>query len=413
MSTHLSAAAAAQRLGVSRATLYAYVSRGLIRSRPVAPRRPGAPARGRRAHEYAREDVEHLLTQALGRRDPLGVAQRALEFDGLPVMSSALCLIDGGRLYYRGRDAVQLSAEARFEDVAALLWDGPCRLPAPHAAPAATARRRLARLELAAAAISHLAQLDARAPVRVLDPDGVRAAGAHILAELVALVRGFAPGRGSVAQQVGAALGARGPAARRAIEAALILCADHELNASAFTARVVASAGATPYMAVIGALGALSGQRHGGTTASVAALFDERGSPSDVVAARVSRGELIPGFGHRLYPDGDPRAQRLLELCPKGAARTRALALAAAVEAALGVHANVDFALVALGRALRLVPHAPFALFAIGRSAGWIGHVLEQHIAGTLIRPRARYVGVAPGGAPESAGRGRGRLALA
>ena len=411
MSTHLSAAAAAQRLGVSRATLYAYVSRGLIRSRPASPRRPGASARGRRAHEYAREDVERLVTQTLGRRDPLGVAQRALEFDGLPVLSSALCLIDGGRLYYRGRDAVELSAAARFEEVAALLWDGTCRLPEPHAPPAAAARRRLGRLDFAAAAISHLAQLNERAPAGLLDPDGVRAAGAHILAELVALVRGFEPGRGGVAQRAAEGLGARGPAARRAIEAALILCADHELNASAFAARVVASAGATPCMAVIGALGALSGQRHGGTTASVAALFDERGSASDVVAARVSRGELIPGFGHRLYPDGDPRAQRLLELCPKGAARTRALALASAVEGAIGVRANVDFALVALSRALRLAPHAPFALFAIGRSAGWIGHVLEQHIAGTLIRPRARYVGVAPGAAPEV--QGRGRLALA
>jgi len=404
MSTHLSAAAAAQRLGVSRATLYAYVSRGLIRSRSV---------RGHRAHEYAREDVERLVTQTLGRRDPLGVAQRALEFDGLPVLSSALSLIDGGRLYYRGRDAALLSAEARFEEVAALLWGGACQLPEPHAPPPAQARRKLARLDFAAAAISHLAQLNTRALPGVLDADGVRAAGAHILAELVALVRGFEPGRGGVAQRVGEALGARGPTARRAIESALILCADHELNASAFAARVVASAGATPYMAVIGALGALSGQRHGGTTASVAGLFDERGPANEVIAARLSRGELIPGFGHRLYPDGDPRARHLLGLCPKSAARTRALALASAVETALGVSANVDFALVALSRALRLVQHAPFVLFAIGRSAGWIGHVLEQHGAGTLIRPRARYVGVSPGGEEAPAKRGRARLAFA
>src|SRR5690606_28552455 len=102
--THLSATAAAQRLGVSRATLYAYVSRGLIRSRAVP---------GRRAREYAREDVERVAAQTRGRRDPLGVARRALEIDGLPVLSSALCLIDGGRLYYRGRDAVELSRTAR------------------------------------------------------------------------------------------------------------------------------------------------------------------------------------------------------------------------------------------------------------------------------------------------------------
>jgi hypothetical protein len=284
-------------------------------------------------------------------------------------------------------------------------------------------RRKLGRIDFAAASISHLAQLDTRAPAGVLDADGVRAAGAHILAELVALVRGFQPGRGGVARRVGEALGARGTAARRALESALILCADHELNAFAFAARVVASAGATPYMAVIGALGALSGQRHGGTTGSVAALFAERGSASEVVASRVSRGELIPGFGHRLYPDGDPRAQHLLGLCPKGAARTRALALASAVETALGVRANVDFALVSLCRGPRAARPVRAvrdrAQRGLDRSRARAAHGRDVDPAARALRgrrTRRRGAGAgqaATGARVRPAGARQGRLALA
>jgi len=391
MSTHLSAAAAAQRLGVSRATLYAYVSRGLIRSRAL---------HGKRSHEYAREDVERVAAQTKGRRDPLGVAQRALEFEGLPVLSSALCLIDGGRLYYRGRDAVELSRSARFEDVAALLWDGAC-IPARAARPNASVRGSLARLEFAAAGAAHLALVQARdGSAADLAPQSVRESGGRILSELAELAAGFPPASSEgLAARAALAFGARSTRARRAIESALILCADHELNASAFAARVVAAAGATPYMAVIGALGALSGRRHGGMTAGVWQLFGALAKPSrasGLLAERLGRGEAIPGFGHPLYPDGDPRAARLLELCPSNAEGRRAAALARAGEHALGVNPNVDFGLVALCRSLGLPRHAPFVLFALGRSAGWIGHAIEQYASGSLIRPRARYVGVAP-----------------
>jgi citrate synthase len=390
MSTHLSAAAAAQRLGVSRATLYAYVSRGLIRSRA---------AEGRRAREYAREDVERMAAQTRGRHDPLGVARQALEIEGLPVLSSSLSLIDGGRLYYRGRDAVELSRSARFEEVASLLWDGPC-VVVRAARPMASVRQSLLELGFAAAGVAHLGLVQARdAGAGDLSPSVVRARGGRILGELAALAARFRAARGSVAEQLAAAFGTRGPRARRAIEAALILCADHELNASAFAARVVAATRATPYMAVIGALGALSGPRHGGMTDAVWQLFDALASPSDAsarLAERTSRAEPLPGFGHPLYPDGDPRAARLLELCAANGERRRAEALHAAGEQALGVRPNVDFGLVALCRSFGWPRSAPFTLFALGRSAGWIAHALEQYASGPLIRPRARYVGLPP-----------------
>ena len=376
MSTHYSAARAAECLGVSRATLYSYVSRGLLRSRPV---------RGKRSREYSREDVERLAAQTRGRKDPLAVARGALDFEGLPVLSSALCLIEAGRLYYRGRDAVTLSREAHFEDVAALLWGEPCVLPPLPRPPSAPIRRQLARLEFAAAAVAHLAML----------PDerdaAVHVAGSRLLAELAALAAGFAPSSGRLAARLARAFGNPAARAERAIDAALILCADHELNASAFAARVAASAGASPPMAVAAAIGALSGHRHGGVSAAVTQLFEQLPALPRAAASRV-----LPGFGHPLYPDGDPRARRLLELCPRGPELTRARAFAVATQADVGLLPNLDFGLVALSRSLRLPRHAPFVLFAIGRTAGWIGHIREQYAAGTLIRPRARYIGVPP-----------------
>jgi citrate synthase len=385
MSPYSSAAAAAQRLGVSRATLYAYVSRGWIRSHAVP---------GRRSREYSREDIERLAAQARGRRDPLGVARHALEFDGLPVLGSSLSLIDAGHLYYRGRDAVELSRTARFEDVAALLWDGECRLPEPGAPPPATVRRALARKDFAAAAVAHLVGLSPADGS--LEPSAVRGVGARLLVELVALASSFERSDGPLAARLARAFGARGPRARRAIDAALILCADHELNASAFAARVVASAGASPVMALAAALAALSGQRHGGATLAVRRLLDERGEPSDVIARVLRSGQVLPGFGHPLYPSGDPRGVRLLELCRKGSALRRAEAFADAARRSLGLFPNVDFGLVALARSYALPQAAPFILFAVGRCAGWVGHVLEQYATGQLIRPRARYVGVQP-----------------
>jgi citrate synthase len=183
----------------------------------------------------------------------------------------------------------------------------------------------------------------------------------------------------------------------------LILCADHELNVSSFTARCVASAGATPYAVVGAGLAALTGLRHGGNTGRVEALFAEARTPGGVTAtlARwVRRGEVLPGFGHRLYPEGDPRGAALLEMVSTALPRQRGIrlahALAEGVQALHGEAPNIDFALVALARALDLPPGAPLALFALGRTAGWVGHALEQYAAGDLIRPRARYVGQPP-----------------
>jgi citrate synthase len=187
------------------------------------------------------------------------------------------------------------------------------------------------------------------------------------------------------------------------LRAALILCADHELNVSSFTARCVASAGSNPYAVVVSGLAALEGTKHGGVSARVESMLESvrretRLQPA--IDARLRRGDRIDGFGHPLYPHGDPRAATIVALLRDRYAASpewrfvREFAERAAV--AVREEPNLDFALAALARVLRLPPGAPLTLFAIGRTIGWIGHAIEQYATGQLIRPRAKYVGVVP-----------------
>jgi citrate synthase len=192
-----------------------------------------------------------------------------------------------------------------------------------------------------------------------------------------------------------------GAQGRQLIRAAIILCADHELNVSAFTVRCVASAGASPYLAVLAGLAALRGQRHGGMTERAAAFLEGVLAVSDLdreIAARLQRGEAPPGFGHPLYPGGDPRGRLLLGLLEEAGspAATAARPIAAAVTAATGRLPNIDWALGVLARHLDLEPGAALGLFALGRTIGWVAHAQEQYANGRLIRPRARYVGPKP-----------------
>jgi citrate synthase len=185
----------------------------------------------------------------------------------------------------------------------------------------------------------------------------------------------------------------------KAIDAALVLCADHELNVSTFAARVAASAGADVYACLLAALATLSGPEHGGMCDRIEALAAETDHvrrAREVVIARARRGDSVPGFGHPLYPSGDPRGAMLMslarDLAGDGGRAAVLFALAdAARDAGYGEPVS-DFGLVTLAAALELAPGGAASLFAIGRSAGWIAHVLEQYEAGFLLRPRARYV---------------------
>jgi citrate synthase len=188
------------------------------------------------------------------------------------------------------------------------------------------------------------------------------------------------------------------------VRAALVLCADHELNVSAFAARVVASTGAHLHATVCAGLSALSGPRHGGATARAYALISDArdaGSPRDFIAERLQRGDDLPGFGHALYPHGDPRAAELLaRLRARHAGEPVMQELDAIVHAAedtSGQRPNIDLMLAAICHVHALPATPALVMFAAGRLAGWLAHALEQQAMGKLIRPRARYAGVEPG----------------
>jgi citrate synthase len=387
---------ASRLLRVSRTTLYAYVSRGYVRSQATA-----GPSRERL---YSRDDVERLRRRTEARRDPDKEAARSLQW-GLPVLESSISFIDGQRLYYRGHDAVELSRARAMSDVASLIWTGqfegsfspaPPRVTSLRAAPDATlpfiAR---AQAVLASAAARDHAAYDLRASS--VPDTGWRIL--HLLTRTVRLSRTSGP---TVDQALahGWDVKANGVDVLRG---ALILCADHELNVSSFTARCVASAGSQPYAVVIAGLAALEGIRHGGTSARVEAMLDSMRrarSPRAAVRERLRRGEAIDGFGHPLYRSGDPRAIALFDMLRDGYAKSRELAFVLEVADAAATltreRPNLDFALAAVARVLRLPAGAPLTIFAIGRTIGWIGHAIEQYATAQLIRPRAKYVGAMP-----------------
>lgn len=389
-------------MGISLPTLYAYVSRGLIRSEAA-----GGSRRNRRYHA---EDVRGLKERRARRRYPEGVAENALRW-GAPVMESGITLIKDGRLYYRGRDAVELARSRSIEQVAALIWTGDEEASGLFdgragvlSGPVAEARRVKARLTLLESVQVLLPLAAAEDPTAYdLRPRAVARTGGRMLRFMDGVLVGEEVKDMAGALQKGWAPGE--PRARRLLDAALILCADHELPVSTFAVRCVASARATPYAAVLAGLSAIQGVKHGGQIELAEKLLLEAEASDDardVLAGRLRRGERIPGFGHTLYPKGDPRGTELLRLIEEAYPGSPTVKVAAGVareaRELLGEHPTIDLGLAVLARAMRLPPGSAVALFALGRTVGWIGHAIEQYANDTLIRPRARYVGEQPAG---------------
>ena len=397
----LSSREAAQLLGIKLETLYAYASRGLVRSLP------GPRGRGRR---YTRADLEGLRLRSAGP------AAGALRF-GDPVLDTRITRMTPQGPEYRGRLATELARDgAPFRAVAELLWTGTLPARAPHwpgDGPDLPARE-LARLlppggsPLAALALA-LPALAAADPSRFdAAPDAVLARARRLIPRLAAsFALALDPSRvnaaSAAADPVHALALALGVSLRRKsvalLEQMLVLCADHELNASTFAARVAASTGADLYACLSAAVAAFSGPRHGGASEQVEVFAREAGDARGAAAAvrdRMRRGEHLPGFGHPLYAAGDPRAAPLLAaafaLAPR-APRVRTLAaIVTAMEESGRPKPNVDVALAAAAAALDLPIGMGPAIFAIGRTAGWVAHVLEQAESPWVLRPRARFV---------------------
>src|SRR6266568_3186419 len=385
MASFLTATEAARRLGVKPATLYAYVSRGVL-SR--------AKATDGRASLFSADEVERLARRGRPRR-PAGVADITVE--------SAITEITGDSLRFRGLDATRLAVSRTFEEVAELLWTGEfgsAREPW-QARPAALAAGRAAQAALPAGTLPLerlqviVPAMAATDPLRLqLDQPAVLAAGRNVIAGMVdCLPSGVTTDPGQpVAGRLWSRLCDRRPSSGllRAMSAALVLLADHELAASTLAARVAASVRADPYAVVGTGLGAISGALHGGASLG----------PDDVprvVAEMLRRGEKIPGFGHFVYRGGDPRATLLLDLVRRAAPRSGQLAVADALLAEVRQKGlpepNIDLAVATLAQVAGMVRGAGEAIFAVARTAGWIAHALEAYTGPGPLRPRAVYTG--------------------
>ncbi len=336
----VSAQEAAAALGVKRRTLYSYVSRGLLRSRPLQ-------GGSRRCREYSAADIAQLRVRQEEHAGRVPRAGSALGW-GAPVLETQVGGIDADGPWLRGHRALDL-VERGFEEVVDLLWEWPGPWPELPELPPVSDLRGLQRRVL---------DFKAQSP----DP-AVQAR--ELLLHMVASVAGRSGP--SVAE-------ALSPAHPEWVNGALILLSEHGLNASTFAARVVASTGGDLVACVSAGLAALGGPKHG--CASVAleeALIDGRA--------------IGPGFGHPLYPEGDPRGRWLLARCAPPPA------LAAHIEEARahGLHPNVDAGLLSLCAALGWpISKAPL-LFALGRCAGWVAHSREQAERPGILRPRAVF----------------------
>ena len=441
MTDLLTAAEAARRLGVKPATLYAYVSRGTLTRKRSADGRTSL---------FDPEEIETLARR--GRpRCPAGTLDITVE--------SQITEISGDRLRYRGHDAIELAEALSFEKVGELLWTGALpdggraraggrggRGRAWKAADAALETGRAVQaalppgilpLERMQVIVPAMAVTD---PLRLqLDRGSVMAAGRSIVAGMVDCLpsaravpgdgrpggsrtpgadwvvpdralelelphagSGPEPESASVAERLWTRLCERRPsrAMLRAMSAALVLLADHELAASTLAARTAASARADPYAVVSAGLGAMSGTLHGGASLAVETLLSAARDPAEasrVVGEALRRGERIAGFGHKVYKGEDPRGRLLLSLVRRAAPKSRQLAVADAILAEARRKSlpeiNIDFALGTFVRVAGMTRGSGEAIFAVARTAGWIAHALEAYESGTILRPRASYPG--------------------
>jgi citrate synthase len=416
----IGATEAADRLGIKPASLYAYVSRGVLTRRRASDGR---------ASMFDADEVEELARKGKPRRPVLGTGPRPRSADWSHraelVIETAITEITDSALHYRGLDAIELARHRSFEDVAVLLWTGELPAGGPDAAqwqatPEALSVGAAAQAALPASTLP-LERLQVIVPALAatdqlrlhLDRPAVMAAGRALIAGMAGALAS-APGQPPQAggeSPIAARLAARlctepVPAGLTdVVGVALVLLADHELAASTLAARVAASMRADPYAVVATGLGAMGGAVHAGAALGAELMLASAASPDDVprvVGDLLRRGERLPGFGHFVYKDGDPRANLLLEIIASYAADSPRLAVASAVIAEVRRRSlpepNIEFALATLASVAGMVRGAGEAIFAVARTAGWLAHALEEYERNVPIRPRGVYVGPLPAG---------------
>jgi citrate synthase len=361
-------------LGVKPQTLYAYVSRGHIRAE--------ADGLDARRSVYARVDIEALVLQNRRPRARAKIAEATIRW-GDPVLPTAISEMRNGMLWLRGRSLAECAETLTLEEMAAHLCGvEPCACPKVGVSMSGTSP--LGRL------LGYLAQESANsAPMQGRAAKEIAGEGRQLLAGVVAALTGFADG-GPIHHRIAKAWNV-GPPAIDEIRRALVLLADHELNPSTFAVRVCASTGASLPAALLSGTATLSGPRHGGVAPlarhALRAALDDR--LDAFLTSPEGKNPYGFGFGHPLYPEGDPRARLILERLPLNGSIHMAVTR---FGNRLGLAPNVDCALAALSEAHALPDDAAFAIFAIGRMTGWTAHAIEQASSRNIIRSRARFI---------------------
>jgi citrate synthase len=387
----LTTAEAAARLGVKPATLYAYVSRGVLDRR-----REGSGS------SFDAAEIDRLALRA----------RRPAERRAQPVaFVTELTLVDGDNLRYRGLDVVGLSRERSFEEVAGWLWAGRWPDPAERWAPTQEVAAVVAATTGALPATSTLSdrcKVAAAAaatadPLRHdLEPTAVAATAKGLIAAMVGalpVVQSGSAGASGVAGHLWARLTPRPGPWAEVLDAALVLLADHEMAASTVAARTAAMVGADPYAVVGAGLGAASGPYHAATSVEVVRLLARaaRLGPAVAFGEILGQGRRIPGFGHALYPSGDRRGAELLARLDRWRppnAEPDAVDQVLELARSRGMPPpNIDLALGALAHRAGMVEGAGEAIFVLARTAGWIAHAIEEYQSRSWLRVRATYVG--------------------
>lgn len=405
----LTAQEASAMLGIKPATLYTYVSRGLLHPLRHAHRK---------ANRYLLEELQSLKVRSSVRQGSGPVAAAAMRW-GQPVIETSITEIDEDGPRYRGFLATDLVRHpAQFENTAELLWSG-LQTDSPQTWPVETMKVDVAR------ALEAVLQQGFVRPrmmrvfsiVATVLGDGtleqeLRMGSTERLSRQMLFAFAGACGllgpRGvylqpqveqSLALHVMEAMGVtKAPALEHAINTALILSADHELSSSTFSARIAASTGATLHACIVAALATHQGAALAGGADAAEDLIESLHSNADLksrLAEAELKGQRLPGFGLPIYPNGDPRAALMIKLAqqtaPGSAQADLALRFVEGVNERLGLHPNIEMGLVVLCNAWRMPARSACALWGIGRTAGWIAHTLEQRLAGFTIRPRGLY----------------------
>lgn len=399
---YYSAREAAEKLQISRSSLYAYVSRGLIRSE--------AKVGHLRERLYLAADIDKLIQRKTVRKAPDEAALGALDW-GLPVLDSAISQIQAGQIYYRGHELAECVRKFSLEETIALLWEQPdlSLCSSDSVASLSQIFRLIQPLEqsLKTQSLSWFERLQVMTPwlasqdLHALDLSvtGVQRSSEYLLLWIYALAVGSDVFKANASESLLEGFKEILPtkSQRELLRVLMIVCADHELNVSAFSARCVASARGTPHAALVAALAALSGGRHGGLSRRVESLFqtcEQAVSVQQGLKLWLQQAPGLPGFGHKLYPEGDPRwlcvkdcllrhfsdatgLGLILEIADLGTAYTELLP-------------SLDFALVSAARLLAPQQYSALDWFALGRLPGWLAHIQEQYQQPELIRPRAR-----------------------